>query len=162
MDEIDNLIANRDEQALSKIVLNGDYSKIENRIFPPQSRDLARVLQNLNVHIIYSKPQIIVLFLVACTSRPSVNYWRRFSFFEAIDWLRGNCNVPRYVRSNTFTLGNKLFKTILTATLLVGSSWAWQYCSLHTFAFSKHCRLNRQGGFNNSGTIGSKAYNTND
>jgi hypothetical protein len=49
MDEIDNLIANRDEQALVKIVIDGEYSKIENRIFPSQSRDLARVLQNLNV-----------------------------------------------------------------------------------------------------------------
>lgn len=53
MDEIDQMIADRNESALQKLVLNGEYSKIENRIFPPQSQDLARTLQNLNVKILF-------------------------------------------------------------------------------------------------------------
>ncbi|CAD5214744.1 unnamed protein product [Bursaphelenchus okinawaensis] len=48
-DDIDKMISERNETALSKIVIDGKYDKIGNRIFPPQSRDLARILNNLNM-----------------------------------------------------------------------------------------------------------------
>lgn len=48
-DEVDRLIHERAESALAHMVLNGEYARLEHRIFPPHSRDLARILQNLNV-----------------------------------------------------------------------------------------------------------------
>uniref|UniRef100_A0A1I7SUJ5 ANK_REP_REGION domain-containing protein n=2 Tax=Bursaphelenchus xylophilus TaxID=6326 RepID=A0A1I7SUJ5_BURXY len=48
-DDIDKLISERNENELSKIILAGKYDKIENRIFPPQSRDLSRILKNLSM-----------------------------------------------------------------------------------------------------------------
>lgn len=50
-DDIDKMIFERNLNGLQEIVFNGDYSKIENRIFPPSSRDLASILANLQVNV---------------------------------------------------------------------------------------------------------------
>ncbi|VDK31303.1 unnamed protein product, partial [Anisakis simplex] len=47
MDDIDDLIEEKNLSELQKIVLNGDYWRIENRIFPPLSHNLQCVLSNL-------------------------------------------------------------------------------------------------------------------
>uniref|UniRef100_A0AC35G7T5 Uncharacterized protein n=1 Tax=Panagrolaimus sp. PS1159 TaxID=55785 RepID=A0AC35G7T5_9BILA len=38
-DQYDKMIYDRDIHSLQNLVINGDYDKIENRIFPPHSRD---------------------------------------------------------------------------------------------------------------------------
>uniref|UniRef100_A0A914CE44 Uncharacterized protein n=1 Tax=Acrobeloides nanus TaxID=290746 RepID=A0A914CE44_9BILA len=50
-DDIDKMIFERNLHALQEIVFNGDYEKIEHRIFPPSSRDLASILANLQMRI---------------------------------------------------------------------------------------------------------------
>uniref|UniRef100_A0A183V356 ANK_REP_REGION domain-containing protein n=1 Tax=Toxocara canis TaxID=6265 RepID=A0A183V356_TOXCA len=47
VDEIDKLIEERNLPELQRIVLSGDYWRLENRIFPQSSRDLERTLSNL-------------------------------------------------------------------------------------------------------------------
>uniref|UniRef100_A0A0K0F5M1 ANK_REP_REGION domain-containing protein n=1 Tax=Strongyloides venezuelensis TaxID=75913 RepID=A0A0K0F5M1_STRVS len=46
-DEIDRLITDRNAPQLEEMVLNGEWHKIDNRIFPPGSRDLIRMLKEL-------------------------------------------------------------------------------------------------------------------
>uniref|UniRef100_A0A914GVW4 Uncharacterized protein n=1 Tax=Globodera rostochiensis TaxID=31243 RepID=A0A914GVW4_GLORO len=51
-DRVDKLIADRDVRVLRDIVLAGDYhSQIRDRIFPPESRDLAPMLAHLQMRI---------------------------------------------------------------------------------------------------------------
>ncbi|KAL3089107.1 hypothetical protein niasHT_023571 [Heterodera trifolii] len=51
-DRVDKLITDRDVPALRDIVLAGDYhSQISERIFPPESRDLATTLAHLQMRI---------------------------------------------------------------------------------------------------------------
>lgn len=50
-DDIDHMISERNVTALKALILSGDYSKanIEERVYPPASRDLAQFMANLNV-----------------------------------------------------------------------------------------------------------------
>ncbi|TKR64477.1 hypothetical protein L596_025002 [Steinernema carpocapsae] len=50
-DDIDKMIVERQLTALQEIVYAGDYSLLQNRVFPPASRDLQRVLAHLHTRI---------------------------------------------------------------------------------------------------------------
>ncbi|KAK0420632.1 hypothetical protein QR680_014803 [Steinernema hermaphroditum] len=50
-DDIDKLIVERNLKALQEVVYAGDYALLQNRVFPPASRDLQRVLAHLHTRI---------------------------------------------------------------------------------------------------------------
>ncbi|KAI1708826.1 ankyrin repeats (3 copies) domain-containing protein [Ditylenchus destructor] len=52
-DDIDHMISERNVTALKALILSGDYSKanIEERVYPPASRDLAQFMANLNMRL---------------------------------------------------------------------------------------------------------------
>lgn len=53
-DHIDKMIFDRNIQGLQEMVINGEYDRIEQKIFPPHSRDLARILANLHVGFFFN------------------------------------------------------------------------------------------------------------
>lgn len=50
-DHIDKMIFDRNIHALQNMVVNGEFDRIEKRIFPPHARDMARILTNLHVKL---------------------------------------------------------------------------------------------------------------
>uniref|UniRef100_A0AC34QFB3 Uncharacterized protein n=1 Tax=Panagrolaimus sp. JU765 TaxID=591449 RepID=A0AC34QFB3_9BILA len=50
-DHIDKMIFDRNIHALQNMVVNGEFDRIEKRIFPPHARDMARILTNLHMRI---------------------------------------------------------------------------------------------------------------
>lgn len=62
IDDIDKLIEERNLPELERMVLNGDYWRLESRIFPLSSRDLERTLANLLVTINLTSRQSIEFF----------------------------------------------------------------------------------------------------
>ncbi|KAI6235408.1 Ankyrin repeat and Ankyrin repeat-containing domain-containing protein [Aphelenchoides besseyi] len=101
-DEIDRLIGDRNETLLQQIVLNGEYSKIENRIFPPHSRDLSRTLMNLNMRTqavhqaVFDDDFLLLKQLIDCEEIATCrDYYGRTPLHVSV--LLGRDNIVRYL-----------------------------------------------------------------